>query len=291
MRSELSPIENLSFYNPHFKKNSGVVKYNYLFLNFVKEQGFDFSPLQFEEETTKKSGSAKVYLLRRGEDVCKIRICCSEREALIIDRNVQYACSLGLPVSRSLGVFGPLVLLEYLPGEAFDKGVGNVRSIARIHAAMNKEIKAGGVENKLRNLFISSLEVLSGLPNLKNCLSDFNKNFPAELTPVFDHQDFGINNLIQLQKGGLAVIDEEAFSILPFGYSLHRAIKGRRKYSVCSSNNEGEEYLRSFPKDRVGYYQATKNFWETMFRIREGAKVSLTGDKTLARRLVEHGAR
>ena len=77
--------------------------------------------------------------------------------------------------------------------------------------------------------------------------------------------------------------------MLPFGYSLHRALNGRAFYSVCGNEVERRAYLSFFSREQREYYEKTKTFWGALYRLREGARLLVGGNKELSKRVLENG--
>jgi hypothetical protein len=286
-----APEENPFFYDLFFKKDKGVGLYLDLVKQFVKDRDLEVvSGLQYDDDAIKMSGIPKVFLVRRNNERFKIRICSSDEESVRINQNISYAYNRGIPVSRSIEAFGPLLLLEYVPGQSVQEISSEDRiKIGNIHSSLNHIVSySENLKNKLESIFLVSLEALSKLKGVNRYRDIFYQELPENLFPVFDHQDFGLHNLVKNSQG-FFVVDEEAFGILPFGYSLHRAMHGRRKYEVCSNEKEVRDYLSCFSKEFSDYYIKTQNFWESVYTIRESARVFVCGNRDLARRLVENG--
>lgn len=284
------PEENPSFYDILHNKGNGLTENMVLLKEFAGKRRLKIkSALQYDDGATKNFGVPRVFLLSDDTSYFKIRICNSTSEALRIGNNLGYALSNGVPVSRVIEVSGPLVLLEYILGEKINElSQDDIKKISKIHSLINHPIEFKGyIEENLENMILSSMDILPKSDELSRMKDAFYDEFPESFIPVFDHQDFGVNNIIK-GKGQFFVIDEEAFGILPFGYTLHRAIKGRRKYNVCNSEEEMNLYLSNLLPIYQAYYSKTRKFWEIVYKIREGARIFVSGNKDLAMNVLKN---
>ena len=288
----LKPVENSNFYNLYFKKRIGARIYKHLLNNFIEARGYELiAPLQYDDHSIRSFSAPSVYLLRRDGRLYKIRLCNSQEEAKRIANNLEYAACQKLPVSRVIQLFGPLILLEYISGQPLQRlSKKDIASIADIHSKLNHIIYCDieRIEKKLKILFYSCFQALSHFKIMGEYKEIFLNGFPKELIPVFDHQDFNLTNVIR-GPNSFFLVDEEALGILPFGYSLYKAMQDARRFNICSNREDVRNYLSRFPQKCRDYYLDTEHFWKSIYILRESARVIETGNLSLAKKMVEYG--
>ncbi len=285
---DLLPEENPAFYNLSFKKGLGVDKHLEKFRQFIKDKGLELlSPLQYDDPTIKSFVTPAVFLVREGKSYFKVRVCDSDQESARIIKNINYARSRDIPVSKVVCASGPLVFLEYTPGETIKNLSSRDRiKIADIHNQLNHTIPLKlDLRSKLIRLIGDSIYVLKDFDIGR--YKELCQELPNVL-PVFDHQDFGLNNLIRTPEG-FSLVDEEALGILPWGFSVYKAMEGKRGFNICCNSQDVQEYLSCFPKDKSDYYHKTHQFFGSLYTLRESARVLIGGNKNLARKLIENG--
>lgn len=279
----MNPKENESFYDLFLDKSGGVPLFRRSFDEYVNSLGFSVEcSLQYDEKDTRSFSSPKVFLLSKCQERLKGRIFNNEGEAIRASENLKYAYEKGISVPKIIFENPPFLILEYVPGDnLLGNKSGLIGKIGELHSSLN--IPQGGFEDLGKKFFLL-LGQCCDFSGGDRVFKKVKSIFPKVFYPVFDHQDFGIHNLI-FSFGKPYLIDEEAFGVLPFGYSLHRAIGGRFGYRVCESEEDKKKYLSNFSDAQRNYYLETENFWDIFLKLRSVKRALVVGNFSLADKL------
>lgn len=280
----MNPKENPFFYDLNYDKSKGVKLFFNSFIEEMRKSGYEIKfPLQYQHSDTKGFGMPKVFLLSKGNKLFKGRIVNSEEESKRIENNLVYAKQMGLPVSELVESMHSFMILSYIVEDkdlVFDNEM--IREIGLLHSRLN----ISQVSNKnFLGKFEKMLMDCCNFCERPELYKKIKKTIPSDFYPVFDHQDFGIHNLIIHNKKPY-LIDEEALGLLPFGYSLHRALNGRSGYSICNSFEEKEIYLSQFSKEKREAYFDSMLFWENFLNLRSASRAKVVGNLKLSKKLM-----
>ncbi len=286
MTFDESELVNHLFYNPF--QNKGVIKLEHLLpeLESVLEVNKEnILPLQFGDNETKNYiVSPRVFRVNLGGDMVKIRYSETEDEAEKLFLRSNFAFSLGIPVSSPLARLGKFTLFEYLEGNLINPNFSEnyIGQISEIQAIMNsqlfksqenyiKSLLEEMVEKGLSYLSFKGVDLIS-LKKLERNLFDF-----GFIRAVFDHQDYGIHNLLVDSENHIKVIDEEAFGIVPLGYGVIRPIYGRDNYRVVRDKDPAK-YLDQFGYSQRKYIEQNFSLLRSLFIFRNSVRRFLVGN-------------
>lgn len=287
-------LENTYFYNLTHLKDSGLADIQDVTIAISSVGLKIVRPLQFQEANTLGFSQPRVFMCRSDQEgLVKARVCTSSEEAARIERSIGFARAIGISTPNAIRRSERFLVLDYTTGEHKPElSPSELIAVAQLHNTLNFRIP--GIEVQLHSEIIRLLDDCYELIGTQVYQGQaayaremVQEVFPDSLIPVFDHQDLGKHNLIWPPDGQPVVIDEEAFGITPFGYSLYRAVQGRKGYNVCINDIDRQVYLEQFPAERVDYFHATMRFWELLLKTRSTARALIVGNRPLALSILE----
>ncbi len=231
-----------------------------------------------EQENNTSFGHMILCTDSKGNKV-KARNCFSSSEAERMERSVAFAANNSIQTPKILARDGQVIILEYIDGEN-PEGVlplEDIRLIAEAHAEMEiplPELESKTAEKLHKLISEALLKLREYLPEatvepLEKALIE---KFPTKIYPVFDHQDNGVHNILKGKDGQYWFIDEEAFGVLPFGYTLERALFGNGGHTICKNDSQREVYMSCFTPEQIDYYIKTREFWKMLLVARSSAR-------------------
>ncbi len=295
------------FFDIHHKKDLGIINSNINQSNIEEELNkIDIKivmPLIFQ--TDKKNcnqnvnlNSNRVLMIKSKKHPykkLKLRVCNSLEQAKSICQNIIYMYNTTkYDFSGFAFQYQNIVISDYINGSIINRdSTKDITKVAKTHAKITKKSFPEYEEELKKKLYYLIDECCNFLSknNLETLSNQYKKdlldNFPTVIIPVFDHQDIGINNIIKSKKSNIYFIDEEAFGLMPFGYSLHKACSGKPKYKICTNDKLAQIYINQFPKTRIKYYLKTIDFWDSLLRIRMASKYIMSDRKELGISILE----
>lgn len=291
MTSENRRLINVYFYNPFLEKRAGR-KREISHLLGVSEN--DVHDLQYDERETKDFiEGARVFGVDYYGKHIKARYCRNKREAEGVFLRAKYASETGIPMSEPLGVLENLALFSYIEGRSLscDESELYLDQIASAQHSLSKN-KFGAESNmfveelltKMISRCVSKLkEVCFGMESLEKIEKIL--EVKPDIIGSFDHQDYGLHNLILGEDKRIYVVDEEAFGLLPFGYGIVRPIFDRENYKVTSKKNL-ERYLSFFTIEQREYVTANLDYFRAIFILRNCLRRYISGNTEGAIKLI-----
>ncbi len=222
----------------------------------------------------------------------KVRNCFSLSEANRMQTVVNFATAKKVSTPGIVGRKGQVLVLDYIEGDNPSESLEelDLLAVAKAHFSMEIpfETLEGRVREKLNDLINYSINFINEIDSdkaryLKNKLDEL---FPDKIIPVFDHQDNGVHNLLKGVDDKFWWIDEEAFGILPFGYTLERALYGNGGHGICVSEAQRETYVSVFTDEQIEYYNNTREFWKLLLVTRSVARALFNKDLVRAIKLL-----
>jgi len=286
-------LENTYFYNLRHLKDRGLDSVTDVPLALANMGLEIVRPLQFQEANTTGFSRPRIFLCDAGDHtLVKARVCTSKQEAERIFSNVQIASSLGVRTPQVIITNESILISEFANGEHCTNPTDEqIVLVAQAHHKLNYQLPI--LENQLRQqlgtLFNASYNVIGeqlGQQEAETVKAVVEYNQPQKFIPVFDHQDLGVHNIIWSDDGQPVIIDEEAFGIIPFGYSLYRATEGRSGYKVCHTDQQALGYKKQFSDQQNQYFVETHDYWKNLLKVRSTARALIVGNVDLARKLI-----
>ena len=281
---------NLAFYNPEIGKFSQptplsiecLSKYFNIPIKKIK-------PLQFSDKETKEfMQGARVFKVKTNRHY-KVRMCNNEDEAKSVFERSQFAFKIGIPTPRPLFQQDSLVVFEYIQGRqiSLSERASFLQEIAKVQNTMNKtrvpNVDEGLVERLTKGMIDQTLFQLGFFDQTSaRVLKDKLAKKPA-LVPVYDHQDYGIHNLLLTGSRRIIVTDEESYGILPLGYGIIRPIFDRENYRIVD-DKDPVKYLKFF--DAYDYLMENLSFFRSLFIMRNSYRRFKMGNHKGARALL-----
>lgn len=279
---------NSLFYNP--KNNKAQSSYESV-ASIIGISPTSLQPLQYSDYETYQFSAPRVFRFDQAGSRLKARVCCDSVESNSVFVRISHAYNYGLPVAKPIGVMQNIVLLSYIEGSVVQNfSPEDVITIAQLHSRVvatpiGEQDKTAVIE-LMNNLVYTCLTELCAMTSrsVYSRLVELADDLP-QVMPVFDHQDFGRHNLIRSDSNELYLIDEEAFGVIPFGYSIVRAIYERDNYRITTSEHL-ERYLREFPVQLADYYKENELFLRILFIIRNAVRRRMMGNVEGSNRLL-----
>ncbi len=254
----------------------------------------NITPLKYWENDTKKYlKTERVYSIIYNNHFLKIRYCKNHMEAKSLYARSKFAYQNKIPSCKPINIIKNYVVFEYFKGENLvttnNKKV--IKKISEIQYKMNKisidPIISGTLRFKIKKntkkwiLFLKSKGLID--KSQGSILLRSIEHLP-KIIPCFDHQDFGVHNLISDGKS-IKIIDEEAFGILPLGYGIVRPVFDRNNYRVVK-NKSLNDYLLTYNAKERNYIKDSAVFWKNLFIIRNSVRRYYIGNTQGAKKLL-----
>jgi len=246
-----------------------------------------------EHNTIRFKKIPRVYYFIKGNLKYKVRYCPTTNDAIDIFLKSVFASNNKLPVSKPIRLTKNYILYKYTDGDNIDIiNKNTVKKIAKLHSKINniqydnancKKI----LETKLKYCIKKWILYLKNNKFdliYENKIDDKLKSIPP-IIPCFDHQDFGVHNLI-INKKKIYIIDEEAFGILPLGYSMIRPIFDRNKYRIIKQKKVFD-YTKYFKFENSKYFIDNLPFFRSLFILRNTVRRHIVGNIVGSLRLIK----
>lgn len=278
------------FYTPDINKSEMEIDAIASILELPKNL---LTSLQYNDRETIKFIKPRVFIYPDKNAMVKVRVCHTNDEAEGVYRRALFAYKQGLPVAQPVKTVKNLALFVYIDGtQANFENAYQVKEISKIHSQLN-------------NISISAKDNLACISKTKHlidyCIKEVTTLIGEKLAhkaqntlhsksflflPVFDHQDFGKHNVICASNTSkYFIMDEEAFGIIPFGYSIVKAIYERENYRLISPEYL-DLYLESFPNGLSDYYRTNENRLRLLFILRTYVRHQKVGNFLDAKKLL-----
>jgi len=286
---------NPFFYNPLINKSQEKLEF------LIEELGDLFgiekskiSPLQYTDPETKNYIKfPRVFKLKFRDGTLKVRSSDNESEANRLLERADFASSLGVPMSVPLGRKGRFSVFEYLEGDSLssEESFKYVSTIASVQALMNSVVFGRELDERVAFLTSKMIDDCFWYLRDKGVDIDLLKRVESNLDylnirATFDHQDYGIHNIIIDTKGNIRVVDEEAFGIIPLGYGIVRPVYGRINYRVVENGNP-EDYFNSWDGSLRDYLIKNLGSMRALFILRNSVRRFMVNNELGARNLLE----
>lgn len=285
----MNSLLNKHFYDPNLNKKAFELD---VIRHLALQMPVKVKPLQYSDDETTSFTNPKVFLLEENDKKIKIRFLPNRDEALALYSRAKLAYDSGLRVSRPLRCQENMVFFEYIEGSHLETfSTSDVHEISKLHAHLIQvsipDVCQPTCELGVQVLIHRSLAAIQPFAPRHHfqILQSILKNVP-NIFAVFDHQDLGKHNLIKDMSGEMVLIDEEAFGVIPFGYSLVRIFYGRANYKVASPDLLGI-YLDAFPQHLAEHFIQRKEFFRALFIARNAVRRLNVGNHAGAQSLIE----
>lgn len=250
-------------------------------------------PLKFEKDV-KNIENHHMFLCQTtdGQKV-KARFCFSPRDAARIEQNVQLAHAKGVSTPQVISRQDSLVVLEYIEGaNVADMDISQYQALGKLHAQLIEPFSelAPAMHAALSALLVNILQRLqpiSTTEQMKRLEDLITQLYPKTILPVFDHQDTGRHNTVLDEQQNLWLIDEEAFGIVPFGYTQERFQYGLDGLGTCQNDEQRGAYLSQFSAEHQDYYLATRTFWQLVLQLRTAGRYMILNRPEVAKSHLE----
>ena len=297
LRSFTSHLINPSFYNFFDRKTTkepdSLTKIISEISDLFKVKKDAIFPLQYNDPGTKNfSQFSRVYLLKSKGIPLKIRYASGKREAKKLFYRASFAKSLGVLMSDPIEVRGRYVSFSYIPGKnATNANTSSmIKQIAFAQSLLNsakitpKATKI--VQDLTSKMILKCLDYLSKKKISKSILKGLeSKLIGKKFLASFDHQDYGIHNLVINEDSKICIIDEEAFGLIPLGYGVIQPIYGENNYSIISGNKRDfKKYLIFFEQQDVIMHYL--NSMRALFILRNSVRKFMVRNDLGAHRLL-----
>lgn len=236
-------------------------------------------PLTYKDDNDpSKFSTYHMFLCERQGQKVKARFCYSLRDALRIEQNVRFATGRGVNTPSIISRDDSLLVLEFVEGvNATELTIEQCKAMGELYARMLRpfpdfESKVRGSLQRLFEECLESLLPVLSTDQINHLRSLANTLTPSKIIPVFDHQDAGRHNTIIDKKSNPWLIDEEAFGILPFGYTQERLLHGLSGSGTFDTDEQRSAYLDQLPEDFRSLYLETRPFWEFVLRLRTAGR-------------------
>lgn len=291
MTSKDRKLVNRHFYNPFLQKKGGRKSDISNLLGMTED---DIFPLQYDERETKDFiEGARVFKVHYGGKQIKVRHCGNKKEAEEVFSRARYATRYCIAMCEPLEVVENLALFSYVEGRPMhpDEAHEHLDQIASIQAALTRveqeEHASLFVDQLLTKMVLRCFSRLGEIDVGSRAIEKLKKALDSKprIVAVFDHQDYGLHNLVVRRDGKVHVVDEEAFGLLPFGYGLVRPMFDRRNYRITADDNM-VRYLSFFTKEQREYFMSNVNYFRALFILRNSVRRHLVGNEEGAIKLL-----
>ena len=299
MKSNSISLLNPLFYDPFTNKSVVTLDSAMKQLSDVfKIPKQNIVPIQYADPETKNFIVApRVFILNHNGTVLKVRYNSDISEASAVICRAQFAYNLGIPASKPIEFRENFSVFEYITGDlmTLEDSSSHTREISAIQSKMNTVVFDNNVDDYVRAM----------TKNMVNCCLDYliQKNINAvilrkldklpnrlcDLKASFDHQDYGIHNLLIDETHRIRVVDEEAFGVLPLGYGIVRPIFDRHNYRVVREKGD-LSYLDLFTNDQKRYFIDHLDILRALFILRNSVRRFVVGNDVSANMLLRESA-
>jgi hypothetical protein len=255
--------------------------------NLLSALGLNYSnDLYYRTPSSRGSDYPRLFacISSKGEKL-KGRVCDSESTAETIASCIDKALDLEISTSRVYHREGRILITEFLEGSNPELLSGKeIATVAKMISTI--EVEYPGLEPQISEMMETCLadsNRILGNTEQSNSIHAWLSHEMPQLTPVFDHTDWGMHNLLRSPNGVLHLVDEEAFGIIPFGYSISRALNGDYPFVIISEPTDRDMLLSQFPQEKVTAFLSAENFWKVFYNFRNAARSTFRGnaDKSL----------
>jgi len=288
-------LSNKSFYDPTIDKSISIGRDIYSeIIEIFDQQHIHIFPLQYQDkDTVNFSTGARLFKVQSKNDFFKVRLCADPEDASGISIRLNYAQSIGVPVCRPLKIVKEYLVLSYEDGKKYEEKIsdGDITEISKIQSKMNsvrfEPAIDGYIENKVCELIEISLNQLSHKFKSPDILLLEKKlsQKPKKIIATFDHQDYGLHNLIKKKNNKPLIVDEEAFGVLPLGYGVIRPVFDRLNYRLAE-NISLTQYLKNYPRETQEYIFENISFFRSLFIARNCYRRIRAGNIAAAEKLL-----
>lgn len=289
----IEKLINPLFYDPTIDKSINQDKTYKEICEIFGVNSLELHPLQYQEnDTVNFSNGPRIFWTKFNGDLVKVRICKSHDEAESIIKRVEFARDISIPVCAPIKAVKKYSIFKYELGDILNENLDteHVNEISNIQSRMNNikfdkdtNIEISSKVDELCSISIKYLQRGLGHESINNLKKVINKK--PKIIATYDHQDYGIHNIIKTPDSRILVVDEEAFGILPLGYGVIRPVFDRPKYRV-SKNTSIEEYLKNHSEESREYILNNLNFFLALFILRNSYRRLRAGNHIAAQKLL-----
>jgi len=290
IRTLINPL----FYDPTLDKSISSKETTYKEIREIfGSNALELHPLQYQDkDTTNFSSGPRIFWTEYNNELWKIRLCNNPHDAENIFERTKFAKRLSIPISEPIKIMGKYIILKYEPGnilseessEQYINEISQIQSkmnIVRFDEKVDKQIDLNIEE--LCNISLKGLQKNLGHESTQRIKEIVSAR--PKIIATYDHQDYGLHNIIKTHDSRIILVDEEAFGILPLGYGVIRPIFDRPNYRI-SANITIEEYLKHHSAESREYILTNMRFFKAVFILRNSYRRLRAGNHIAAQKLL-----